>query len=370
VTDPLPNPSRATPLAPGFRPWWPAIDLVAVATQWAARFAEQLAGQADGSGAKSDASPVTAADLALQAFIGQSLAGIDGGVSLVGEESSAIFGATDAAAARGDSALFRRTEKLASTIDSTLRGTALIEAIDRGTADGRAREQWVVDPIDGTRGYLRGLQYCVCLAFIRDGVPIVGIAGCPRLGPNGMLIAAVRGVGVLQWQLDALDAPPTMPRASNARSGTIVACESTGVSDRARERLRRIAETLGEPLIVRPMESQCKFALVATGDADLAIRLASANPNGQRDMIWDYAGAVVFAEESGARMTDCDGRPLRFGEGRSIAGTRGVLCSASWLHARTVEACRSVDRLFGVPVPQLEAATAASLDSGASQRAE
>ena len=349
MTDPLPNPSRATPLAPGFRPWWPAIDLVAVATQWAARFAEQLAGQADGSGAKSDASPVTAADLALQAFIGQSLAGIDGGVSLVGEESSAIFGATDAAAARGDSALFRRTEKLASTIDSTLRGTALIEAIDRGTADGRAREQWVVDPIDGTRGYLRGLQYCVCLAFIRDGVPIVGIAGCPRLGPNGMLIAAVRGVGVLQWQLDALDAPPTMPRASNARSGTIVACESTGVSDRARERLRRIAETLGEPLIVRPMESQCKFALVATGDADLAIRLASANPNGQRDMIWDYAGAVTFVEEAGGRMTDCRGEPLRFGRGRSIERNAGILCTAGWAWRPAVERLAAADPVLSGP---------------------
>jgi 3'(2'), 5'-bisphosphate nucleotidase len=325
---------------------------VARATQWASRFAVLLADRADGAGAKSDASPVTAADLALQGVIGRALASLYGRVPLVGEESSAVFGSAAGMNGSSGDQLFRRTEELATAIDPTLRGAALADAIDLGGGDGYSSEHWVVDPIDGTRGYLRGLQYCVCLAFIRDGVPLVGIAGCPRLGPHGTLIAAVRGGGVLRWRLNALDTPPETPRASPSRGGTLVACESSGASDRARDRLRRIAEVLGEPLIVRPMESQCKFALVANGESDLALRLASANPLAHRDMIWDYAGAVVFAEEAGARMTDCDGNALRFGEGRAIGGTRGILCSAEWLHTRAVEACRSVDRMFGVAVPE------------------
>lgn len=65
---------------------------------------------------------------------------------------------------------------------------------------------WTLDPIDGTKGFLRGEQYAVCLAFIVDSVVQVGVMGCPNLpvggagagGERGCLFVAVRGQGAEQ----------------------------------------------------------------------------------------------------------------------------------------------------------------------------
>lgn len=65
---------------------------------------------------------------------------------------------------------------------------------------------WTIDPIDGTKGFLRGGQYAVCLAFIVDAQVQVGVIGCPNLpvdpskpeGDKGCIFVAVRGHGAQQ----------------------------------------------------------------------------------------------------------------------------------------------------------------------------
>ncbi len=336
----------------------PALQLVAEATRWSVEFAAQLTSEPHGGGtaAKSDASPVTAADLAVQALLVHGLREHYGDMPVVGEESTAVFceGGADERRERleehdGQYSLRASVHKFVRQARPGLTPTQIDEAIDAGCADGTSREQWIIDPIDGTRGYLGGQQYCVCLAFVRDQVPLFGAAGCPRLGTRGSIIGAVPGGGAWCWSgLDLSEAPAQMVTSRSAREagGALVVCESPQASARARSRMRRLAESLNRQVIVRPMESQCKFVLVANGQADLAIRFASNDPARNRDMVWDYAGAVVFAEEAGARMTDCDGAPLRFGRGRAIERNRGILCAASWLHADAVRACRSVDHEF------------------------
>ena len=65
---------------------------------------------------------------------------------------------------------------------------------------------WTLDPIDGTKGFLRGEQYAVCLALLVDSSVEVGVIGCPNLpldpqkpnGQKGCLFIAVRGQGTEQ----------------------------------------------------------------------------------------------------------------------------------------------------------------------------
>lgn len=65
---------------------------------------------------------------------------------------------------------------------------------------------WTVDPIDGTKGFLRRDQYAICLALIIDGHVQLGVMGCPNLlvdykekeGERGCLFVAVRGQGAFQ----------------------------------------------------------------------------------------------------------------------------------------------------------------------------
>ena len=70
---------------------------------------------------------------------------------------------------------------------------------------------WTIDPIDGTKGFLRGEQYAVCLALIVDAQVKVGVIGCPNMPPadpplsttgnpeeRGCIFVAVRGHGAEQ----------------------------------------------------------------------------------------------------------------------------------------------------------------------------
>jgi 3'(2'), 5'-bisphosphate nucleotidase len=77
----------------------------------------------------------------------------------------------------------------------------VLSSIDCGAHQGGAKGRfWTLDPIDGTKGFLRGEQFAVCLALIVDGQVQLGVLGCPNLGvekngSKGALYVAVKGQG-------------------------------------------------------------------------------------------------------------------------------------------------------------------------------
>lgn len=320
--------------------WMPAVEAVSVASRAAVRFAERLRNEPGGQVAKADASPVTAADLALQALLTMLLSERYGPGAAVGEESTSVFS--------GDIGLRSLVHELVRSERPGLAARTIDDAIDAAGGDGTERRFWVMDPIDGTRGYLKGQQYCTCLALVDDGVPIFGAVGCPRLGERGRLIVAARGEGAWEW--DGLE-PAGPPAAVRVRPRgddrePLRACASPDIGPRSRARLEALATGVRPPpagLEIAAMESQVKFALVARGEVDLAVRFPLGDPARDRDMIWDYAGAVTFVEEAGGRMTDCRGEPLRFGRGRAIERNAGILCSAGWAWRAAVDRLAAVD---------------------------
>lgn len=83
----------------------------------------------------------------------------------------------------------------------------MLTSIDRGNyTGGRTGRFWTLDPIDGTKGFLRGDQYAVCLALIDNGQVQVGVLGCPNLPRSlaredqevGCIYASVRGQGAFE----------------------------------------------------------------------------------------------------------------------------------------------------------------------------
>ena len=124
---------------------------------------------------KDDRSPVTVADFAVQAAIAADLLARDGGSLIVGEEKAGVL---------------RRPEQapvLEAVIDAVriVRPGAspgeVLEAIDRCDHDGTGDAFWALDPIDGTKGFLRGQQYAIALARIENGHVVLGVMGCPNL---------------------------------------------------------------------------------------------------------------------------------------------------------------------------------------------
>src|SRR5512138_449299 len=143
---------------------------------------------------KDDKSPVTVADLAAQAVVARRLADAFHDVPLVGEEDSKVFDEGEGAGLAA-AVLARVRGEWPSADDRAMRA-----AIDLGRAEGGRRGRFfTLDPIDGTKGFLRGGQYAVALALIEDGRVVAGALGCPNLpderGGTGVVLFASRGAG-------------------------------------------------------------------------------------------------------------------------------------------------------------------------------
>lgn len=290
---------------------------------------------------KKDRSPVTIADFASQAAVCKALAAVFPDDPVVGEEDSAELQAPENA-----EFLARvRSELAAVGIEGDSAEVCSWIDLGNGTAGDRF---WTLDPIDGTKGFLRKEQYAISLALIIDGKITVAALGCPNLpqqpgsdGP-GSLLFAIRGQGAFVTSIegDSFSADNATPiHVSNASTWPEARlCESVESGHSSHSRSAQIAESLG---IVKPpvrLDSQAKYAVVARGEADVYLRLPTRKD--YQEKIWDHAGGVLVVEEAGGTVTDVTGKPLEFTHGRELAANRGVAVSNGPLHAQVIDALR------------------------------
>lgn len=305
---------------------------------------------------KDDRSPVTVADYASQALVAYLLdQAFPGDVLVAEEDASKLRVELDGVAAPPTSTLGQVTKFSVRYIP--LAAPRLIcDWIDRGAAEP-ANRYWVLDPIDGTKGFLRGDQYAVALALLVGGQVELGVLGCPNLainrGESGRLLAPdQQGAGVLAL---AVRSQGTWV-APLARSGTFIRVQASQRVDPAQARLLRSFEAghtnvdqiddftraLGVQADPLRMDSQTKYAVLAAGDGDLLLRLLSPSKPDYREKIWDQAAGSLVVQEAGGKVTDLDGKSLDFSIGRSLRNNRGILASNSLLHPAALEALRAV----------------------------
>ena len=285
---------------------------------------------------KNDQSPVTIADYGAQAIICKALAEAFPSDPVVGEEDTTDLRQPETAAA-----LAAATAQVQHLFPGTT-DDDLLCWIDHGNGSVAPR-YWTLDPIDGTKGFLRGDQYAIALALIVDGDIKVGVLGCPFLsfdgGETGLLFVAVRGEGTV-----------TMPLAGGVAQGLKVA----GATDRDRFRFvesvesghgdqsqqSAIAQAVGITAPSIRMDSQAKYAAVAAGQAVLYLRLPSPKSPDYREKIWDHAAGVLVVEEAGGRVTDMNGKPLDFASHARFPNNRGVVVSNGTIHDQVLEALK------------------------------
>lgn len=143
---------------------------------------------------------------------------------------------------------------------------------------------WVIDPIDGTKGFLRGEQYAICLALIVDSVVQLGVLGCPNLpispsnpsAGRGVIVLAVRGQGAAQASIERLSSdvvsatmdalfspisiPSTPPKVDELR--TLESVEAAHSAQGITAAITRALDLRTEP---NRMDSQAKYAALARG---------------------------------------------------------------------------------------------------------
>lgn len=236
--------------------------VVAVARA-AGRAISQVYARGDlGVSLKADQSPLTAADQAAHQVIAAGLAELSPDIPLWSEESAEI---------------------------------------DWDTRRGWS-EFWLVDPLDGTKEFIkRNGEFTVNIALVRGHTPVLGVVHAPVLGRDyygslggGAFCARQGGPGEpIRVRCPAL--PPL--RVASSRS-------------HGNPRLAHILAKLGEHTLLS-LGSSLKFCLVAEGAADFYPRLGPTSE-------WDTAAAQAVVEAAGGAVLDLGGRPLRYNTGPTV----------------------------------------------------
>jgi HAL2 family 3'(2'),5'-bisphosphate nucleotidase len=287
---------------------------------------------------KQDRSPVTIADYASQAVVCRELAAEFPNDPVVGEED-----ATALRSAEQQPFLDRVVNELCA-VDVAAEADDVLGWIDHGGHDGNCERFWTLDPIDGTKGFLRGEQYAISLALIVEGEIRVAVLCCPNLpsgsgGTSGCTFSAVRGQGAVVRPLHQ-QTTSAVRVSTTAESRSARFCESVESGHSSHDEAARAAEILqisAEPV---RLDSQAKYAVVARGEADIYLRLPTRAD--YREKIWDHAGGVLVVQEAGGRVTDVDGHDLDFTQGRALERNRGVVVTNGLLHDRVIAALREV----------------------------
>ncbi len=293
---------------------------------------------------KGDRSPVTVADYAAQALVGKRLMEQFPNDLLVGEEDSAVL-QTDA-----ERHTLERITEFVSTRLSEATPELVCEWIDRGSAHN-GRRYWTVDPIDGTKGFLRGDQYAVALALVVDGSVRIGVLGCPNLtdgvsvdleGP-GTLMVAVRGEGTWMTQLAAEEGFSQVHVSGQADPAGARLLRSFESGHTDVDKIDEFSQALGADAEPVRMDSQAKYAVQAAGQGEIYLRLLSPKMPDYKEKIWDQAAGSILVEEAGGKVTDLDGLALDFTQGRTLAMNRGICASNGLLHEAALAALREID---------------------------
>ncbi len=295
--------------------------------------------------AKQDKSPVTVADFAVQAIVCRELAQHFPDDPLVGEESAELLREPEQGALCD--AVVREVR---AAVPGQPGKNAVLDWIDLGAPSGAFSRYWTLDPIDGTKGFMRGAQYAVALALIEDGRVQAGVLGCPNLpyapdapgkeGSVGALFTARRGAGAFVASLAAPERqrPAQVDACSDPSAARF--CESVDPGHSHQERAAAVAAALGITREPFRIDSQCKYACVAQGDASIYLRLPTRA--GYREKIWDHAAGMIVVEEAGGRVSDTEGAPLDFRHGEQLENNRGVVATSGPLHDRVLEVLASL----------------------------
>lgn len=313
-----------------------AIDAVRQAGRLVRQIEKDLVGAAL---TKEDRSPVTVADFASQALVGCMLDRLFPNDPLVAEEDSAALRTAEAKATLSAVAGF------VGQVLSYATPETVCQWIDRGAGQPEGR-YWTLDPIDGTKGFLRGDQYAVALALMTGAEAQIGVLGCPNLQEGGRpakdglgsLFVAVRGQGAWSGPLD--DVGP-FSRLSVSRRDDPAEARVLRSFEAGHTHVGRTEEwmtAMGVQAEAVRMDSQAKYAMLAAGMGDLLVRFLSPKQPEYKEKIWDHAAGSLVVEEAGGRVSDLRGKPLDFTTGRMLTNNQGLLASNGLLHDAALKA--------------------------------
>ena len=163
-----------------------------------------------------------------------------------------------------------------------------------------AKRLWLVDPLDGTKQFVRrNGEFTVNIALIENGAPVIGVVYTPV---SALSHYATRTHGAFMMEGDAA---PRLIRARTPHPGKIVALVSRLHSDGRQQDFLANLQSAFREVQVRQLGSSLKFCLIAQGEADVYYRTRPT-------LEWDTAAAQCVVEAAGGSVTTAAGEALRY----------------------------------------------------------
>lgn len=206
------------------------------------------------------------------------------------------------------------------------------EDIDPDGGWAIAERAWIIDPIDGTAGFIkRDGDFAVQIGLASGGVPLVGIVHLPF---HRSTYFAVKGQGAF-FRRDDLTARLTVSEARDF-SEMDIAVTRNHYSDK----MAAIIEHFGFRSTVRRGSVGLKIGLIASQECDIYI-----NP-GPRTKLWDTCGPQIILEEAGGKLTDLFGDPIKYDD-PDVRNLNGLLAANAASHESAVERLGPILKTLG-----------------------
>jgi 3'(2'), 5'-bisphosphate nucleotidase len=353
-----------------------ALDAVRIASTICDKVQAQLMRMDEKSITKGDKSLVTLADYAAQAVIAWRIGQDEPDMKFLGEEDAdaLVNGGEDGKTVLGKITVLVNEAIRAFYPDAKeLSDDDVIALIDKGKGEGGpVGRHWILDPVDGTLGFVRGDQYAIALALMDEGELVLGAMGCPNMPKSGDVLefndaysygfsprtvskmlaggssaktdwykgcvfTAVRGNGCWMWPTSPdVKVNPTKVHVSSAFDPKKARfCEPVMKANSSQGFTASVADNLGIESKPLRIYSQVKYGSVARADADVFMKFPKAE---YREKVWDHAGGVIIVEEAGGVVSDAGGAPLDFSKGRYLELDRGIVAASSALHEKLMQA--------------------------------
>ncbi len=285
---------------------------------------------------KDDLSPVTLADFGAQILVSHWLCENFAGEPLIAEETLKSLPENN----RNN--FIERLKEVLSIFLPEITDKKIVDYINLNSSSTSEKSYWVLDPLDGTKGFLRGDQYAISLGHVDDGVVDLGILACPRLNlshlfdeqenqQKGCVFVAKKGEGA--WvQISEISKDYIPIHVSECREPTTAKLLRSYESRHTDiEKTNLFIEKLGIKEFVL-MDSQAKYGLLACGMGEIILRFPPKDNPGYREKIWDHAGGVVILQEAGGRVTDIFGKSFIYDGNSLLNNSVGVFASNGYLH--------------------------------------
>jgi 3'(2'), 5'-bisphosphate nucleotidase len=292
---------------------------------------------------KNDKEPVTIADYGAQAIISHAIRQYFPDDAIIAEEAGEQFMALTTPEQRS-----KIINVITRILDLNVTQDEILSWLDHGKGRQAART-WVIDPIDGTKGFIAMRHYAIGVGILTDGQPTGAIMAAPGYG-GANAESDIQPPGVLFYVQDGrayrepLAGGPNAEIRVSARAASddkVLIVQSLEQQHASKSRMAQVRQNAGlAHARTEELDSMEKYALVAAGDADVYLRLPNLDSK-RPHMSWDHAAGAALVLAAGGKVTDYDGTPLDFSQG-AILPNKGMLVSNGVFHDRLVSATEAL----------------------------